>query len=245
LQKFGHAIGMPNIEHTIDYGWLFFLTKPLHYIFNFLVKQFSSIILALIIISIILKLITWPLTSSSHITMQRMHILSPEIKEIRQRFKDNPQLMNSEIFALYKRQKINPMSSFLPAILQMLMLFPLYKVLSFSIELYQVSFPFWISDLSSKDPTSILNLFGILPFQAPDFFQVGAWPVLMGLTMIIQQMLSSIPESHEQKMMQYIMPIFFTWIMSALPSGVVIYWTLMNVLTILQILYLNIRLKKA
>lgn len=240
LKKFGQEMNMPNIENTIDYGWLFFLTKPVNYILKLLIEKLASIVAALLLLTVLLKLLSWPFTRSSHIAMKRMQELTPEINEIRQRLKATPELMNREIFALYKRHKINPISGCLPSFLQMLFLFPLYKVLSISIDLRNAAFPFWINDLSLPDPTSFVNLFGLLPFNAPDFLHIGAWPILMGITMIVQQMLSSVPVMDKNsKMLQYMLPIFFTWIMSTVAAGVVIYWTITNVLTIVQILWIN------
>jgi|GEM_PF-3115887 len=241
LRQFSQNYQIPNIENAIDYGWLFFLTKPVNYILNLLIDKVASIALALIILTVLLKLLTWHLTSKSHITMNKINQLTPAINELKHRLKDNPQLMNQEIFALYKKNHVNPLSGCLPSILQMLLLFPLYKVLSFSIDMRFASFPGWISDLSSCDPTSWINLFGLLPFSAPDFLHIGAWPVLMGISMIFQQKLttSTAAQTPDQKFMLYGMPIFFTWMMANLATGVVVYWTLTNVLTIAQIAWIT------
>lgn len=240
LKEFGQIIGMKNIESSIDYGWLFFLTKPVNYMLHTLINKLASIVWALIILTVLLKLLSWPFTRSSHVAMQKLQQINPEIAQIKERLKGNPELMNREIFALYKKYKINPISGCLPSVLQMLFLFPLYKVLSVSIDLRCASFPFWIKDLSAPDPTSILNLFGLLPFKAPDILSIGAWPVLMGITMFAQQMISGTPSTNKEgKMLQYMLPVFFTWIMASVASGVVIYWTLTNVLTVAQLLWIN------
>ncbi len=241
LKQFGDTNNLHNIENTIDYGWLFFLTKPVNYILKKLIEIFASIFWALIIITLLLKMITWPFTRSSHIAIKRIHQLNPAISDIKHRLKDNPELMNKEIFSLYKKYKINPVSGCLPSVLQMIFLFPLYKVLSFSIYLRYASFPGWIKDLSAADPTSWINLFGMLPFSAPEFLHIGAWPILMGISMFVQQKLStSTPATtSDQKMMQFGLPVLFTWMMSNLSTGVVIYWTMTNTLTIAQILWIE------
>jgi len=240
INKDGKTIG---IENTIDYGWLFFLTKPVNYILDWLIKHLG-VIFALVLFSIILKAITWPMTTSSHVSARRLRDINPQLQEIRTRLKGSPQIMHAETSRLYKQHGINPISGCLPSILQLLLLFPLYKVLSFSITLYGASFPFWIKDLSLPDPTSFANLFGLLPFTPPAFLHVGAWPIIMGITMIVQQKLSSTPVPDEQKLLFTLMPIFFTWLMSSFPAGVLIYWTLMNMLTILQIIFIDYREKR-
>lgn len=240
LKQFGATYNVPNIENAIDYGWLFFLTKPVNYILNLLISKISSIALALVVLTLLLKLMTWPFTKKSHIATKRIHELTPAVNDIKHRLKDNPQLMNKEIFALYKKYDINPVSGCLPSFLQMLFLFPLYKVLSFSIDMRFASFPGWIKDLSAQDPTSWMNLFGLLPYSAPDFLHIGIWPILMGLTMLVQQNLTSAgPQTNEQKFMLYGLPVLFTWMMSNLATGVVIYWTITNILTVLQIMLIN------
>ncbi len=238
LQHFGTQTNTRNIENIIDYGWLFFMTKPVHYVLDLLIENLG-VIFALILLTLILKLMTWPFTTSSHRSAQRMHAISPQINELRARYKETPAVMNKEIHALYKKHGINPLGGCLPSFVQMIMVFPLYKVLSFNINLYGASFPFWIKDLSMPDPTSFFNLFGLLPFAAPDFLHIGLWPVLMGVTSIVQQKLSSAPIPDEQKMMMYMLPVLFTWIMASLPAGVVIYWTLTNAFTIAQIMWIN------
>lgn len=240
INKDGNTIG---IENTIDYGWLFFLTKPVNYILDLLI-QHLGVILALILFSIILKAMTWPMTTSSHVSARRLRDINPQLQEIRTRLKGSPQILHAETSRLYKQHGINPISGCLPSVLQLLLLFPLYKVLSFSISLYGASFPFWIKDLSLPDPTSFANLFGLLSFTPPAFLHVGAWPIIMGITMIVQQKLSSTPVPDEQKLLFTLMPIFFTWLMSSFPAGVLIYWTLMNVLTILQIIFIDYREKR-
>lgn len=240
INKDGNTIG---IENTIDYGWLFFLTKPVNYILDLLI-QHLGVILALILFSIILKAMTWPMTTSSHVSARRLRDINPQLQEIRTRLKGSPQILHAETSRLYKQHGINPISGCLPSVLQLLLLFPLYKVLSFSISLYGASFPFWIKDLSLPDPTSFANLFGLLSFTPPAFLHVGAWPIIMGITMIVQQKLSSTHVPDEQKLLFTLMPIFFTWLMSSFPAGVLIYWTLMNVLTILQIIFIDYREKR-
>ena len=237
MNIFSKNYNINRLDESIDYGWLFFLTKPVNAFLNFLIEKFSSVAIALIALTLILKGVSWPLTASSQRSMKKMQKVGPEINAIKERLKGNQALISQEIFALYKREKINPISGCLPMVLQILLLFPLYKVLSFSIELRFAPFLFWVKDLSAADPTSWTNLFGILPWNALEFLQVGAWPFLMGISMFFQQKLSSSMEQNPA--MTYALPVFFTWMMSTMPAGVVIYWTITNVLSIIQAVMIN------
>jgi YidC/Oxa1 family membrane protein insertase len=238
MSAFSKKYNVSRLDESVDYGWLFFLTKPVNAFLNFLIEKFSSVAIALVALTLILKGISWPLTASSQRSMKKMQKVGPEINAIKERFKGNQALISQEIFALYKREKINPVSGCLPMVLQILLLFPLYKVLSFSIELRYAPFFFWIKDLSGADPTSWTNLFGILPWNALEFLKVGAWPFLMGISMFFQQKLSS-STMEQNPAMTYGLPVFFTWMMSTMPAGVVIYWTITNVLSIIQAIMVN------
>ncbi len=240
IQKISH---IEQFDNVFDYGWLFFLTKPFHYLFQLFINFFSNIIIALIVFTLMLKIITWPLATSGHIASLRMRKIAPEIEKIKEIYKNDSVQMNAKIFELYKKHGINPLSGCLPIVLQMILMFPLYKVLSFSIHLMHEPF-LWISDLASKDNCYIINLFGLLNFSVPDILAIGIWPILMGISMFIQQELSSLNADENQKMIQYLMPFIFMFMMANIPTAVIIYWTLTNFLTIIQILIINHKEKK-
>lgn len=236
IKDFEDRNKVTDLEKSLDYGWFFFLTKPMNAAMNFLIEKVSSVGLALVLMTLILKFISWPITARSNRAMVKMKELAPRINDLKILYKDDSQLLNQQIFALYKKEGVNPLSGCLPVLLQIPLFFPLYKVLSISIAMRFAPFPFWIQDLSVADPTTWSNLFGLLPFAQLPVLKVGAWPILMGISMFIQQRFSSSTET-ENHMMTYGLPILFTWMMSTVPAGVVIYWTLTNFLNILQILW--------
>lgn len=242
LKKFESYYEIDGMEKSIDYGWFFFLTKPMHAAMDWMIKQFGSVALALISLILLIKIISLPFTTRGHKAMLKMQRLSPQINDIKERLKENPQQMNMEIFALYKKEKINPISGCLPVLIQIPLFFPLYKVLSVSIKLRHAPFLFWIKDLSAADTTHWSNFFGILPWEAIPIFSIGAWPLIMGITMLIQQKFSATSEM-QSPLMLYALPIIFTWMMSSLPSGLVIYWSLTNILSIAHMIWLNKTLK--
>ena len=229
-----------NIEHfdlAIDFGWFYFLTKPFFYALNWANDILGNFGLAILAITVIVKLVFFPLANKSYKSMARMRILSPQLQQLKERFGNDRQRMNQEMMALYKREKVNPAAGCLPILVQIPVFFALYKVLFVSIEMRQAPFFGWVKDLSVADPTSIFNLFGLLPYSTnflPDFLNLGVWPILMGITMVLQQKLNPKPPDPVQAKIFAWMPVAFTFLLATFPAGLVIYWTWNNLLSICQ-----------
>lgn len=225
-----------RFDLAIDFGWLYFLTKPFFYLLDFLYKNIANFGICILILTVLVRLALFPLANNSFKTFARMRQLTPEINRLKERYGDDKMRMNQELMALYKKEKLNPMAGCLPLLLQLPVFFALYKVLSVSIEMRHAPFFGWIHDLSAPDPTSIINLFGLLPFEP--FFNLGAWPLIMGVTMFLQQKLNPPPTDPMQARMMSFLPIVFTFICAGFPSGLVIYWTWGNILSGLQQWYI-------
>ena len=237
LDSYAEQLNIANFDLAIDFGWFYFLTKPFFYALNFLFSMFGNFGVAIIIFTAIMRLAMYPLASKSYRSMGKMRQLAPKLQEMRERHGDDRQKLNQEMMALYKQEKVNPAAGCLPILLQIPIFFALYKVLYVSIEMRHAPFYGWVQDLSDVDPTSILNLFGLLPYSVdmfPQFMSIGIWPILMGLTMWVQMRLNPTPPDPIQaKIFQY-MPIFFTFLLAGFPAGLVIYWTVNNLLSVIQ-----------
>lgn len=235
LDYYEQKLNIKHFDLAVDYGYLYFMTKPLSYLMIMLNEYAGNIGIAILLITIIIKLLLFPLASKSYLSMQRMKSIQPKIKQIQNIYADDKQRLNEELFKLYKKEKINPAGSCLPMFLQLPFMFALYKVMLITIEMRHAPFYGWIDDLSVADPTSIFNLFGLLPFSVPQFLQIGAWPIIMGITMFIQQAATPqmTTDAHQKRIMM-MMPILFTYMMSSFSVGLIIYWTFSNVLQILQ-----------
>ena len=223
-----------KLDLSVDFGWFYFLTKPLFYALNFLSVLFSNFGVGIIILTIFIRVLLFPLANKSFKSMNSMRILTPEIQRIRERYKDDRNKMNQEMFALYKEKKINPAAGCLPILIQIPIFFALYKVLFVSIEMRHAPFFGWIKDLSAPDPTSIFNLFGLIPWDPPIFLTIGIWPLLMGLTMYLQQKINPPPPDPIQAKVFMMLPFIFTFLLATFPSGMVVYWTINNILSIGQ-----------
>lgn len=235
LDYYEQRLNIKHFDLAVDYGYLYFITKPLSYLMLMLTEYARNIGIAILLITILIKLLLFPLANKSYRSMKKMKEIQPKIKQLQKVYGDDKQKLNEELFALYKKDKINPAGSCLPMIMQIPFMFALYKVMMISIEMRHAPFFGWIKDLSAPDPTSIFNLFGLLPYTVPSFLQVGAWPIIMGVTMYIQQAMSPqvSTDSTQQKMM-LMLPILFTYMMSSLSVGLIIYWSFSNVLQIIQ-----------
>ena len=185
-------------------------------------------------VTVIVKLLFFPLANKSYKAMSEMKKLQPEMLKLRERFKDDRQKLNTEMMALYKRSKVNPASGCLPIVIQIPVFFSLYKVLFVTIEMRHAPFYGWISDLSAPDPTTIFNLFGVIPWDVPQFLIIGAWPLIMGVTMWLQMKLNPQPPDPIQAKIFMIMPVIFTIMLAPFPAGLVIYWSWNNLLSIAQ-----------
>ena len=248
LDKYADELGIKNFDLAIDFGWFYFLTKPFFYAINWLYGMLGNFGLAIIGFTGLMRLVLFPLANKSYRSMGKMRELSPKIKKMREDFGDDRAKLNQEMMALYKTEKVNPAAGCLPILLQIPIFFALYKVLYVSLEMRHAPFYGWIKDLSAVDPTSVFNLFGLLPYSVdmlPSFMAIGVWPILMGISMAIQMRLNPPPPDPIQaKIFQY-MPIFFTFLLAGFPAGLVIYWTSNNVLSITQQWWITSSMKKS
>ena len=227
-------LNVNKFDLSVDFGWFYFLTKPLFYALHYLSTLFQNFGIGIIILTIFIRILMFPLANKSFKSMNSMRILTPEIKRIRERFKDDRTKMNQEMFALYKEKKINPAAGCLPILIQIPIFFALYKVLFVSIEMRHAPFFGWIKDLSAPDPTSLFNLFGLIPWDPPLFLNIGIWPLLMGATMYLQQKINPPPPDPIQAKIFLMLPFIFTFLLATFPSGMVVYWTVNNILSIAQ-----------
>ncbi len=231
--------GIPRFELSIDFGWYYFLTKPFLYFLGFLYSLVGNMGIAILIFATLLRIAMLPIAQKTYESMAKMKTIQPKIKALQERYKDDRQRLQIEMMNLYKRDKVNPASGCLPMLIQIPVFFALYKVLSVSILMRQAPFYGWIKDLSMPDPSSVFTAFGYLSWPIPSFLNIGVWPLIMGLTMIIQQKLSpQVSTNKDQKVMMMMMPIIFTFMMGNFASGLVIYWTWSNILSIAQQKYI-------
>jgi YidC/Oxa1 family membrane protein insertase len=249
LDGYSESLGIKNFDLAIDFGWFYFLTKPFFYLLDILSGYLGNFGLAILAVTVLVKLLFFPLANKSYKSMSAMKKLQPKMMEIKERFGNDKQRMNQEVMELYRREKVNPASSCLPIVIQIPVFFALYKVLFVSIEMRHAPFYGWVKDLSAPDPTSFINLFGLLPFAVPDFIphfiSIGAWPIIMGVLMFLQMKLNPPPPDPVQARIFMLMPIFFTFIMAPFPAGLVIYWAWNNLLSISQQWYIMKRMEKA
>jgi YidC/Oxa1 family membrane protein insertase len=234
----GKKYQFSNFDKTVDFGIFYFLTKPIFLLITFLNSFFHNFCFSIILLTIIVKLILFPIATKSYISMGKMKLLAPQIKSIRENIKDKME-QNRKIMELYKEKQVNPLSGCLPIMLQIPVFFALYKVLYISLEMRGAEFIWWIKDLSMKDPTSMFNLFGLLPFDVPSFLQIGVLPILMGVTTYLQQSLSPRSNDPTQDMIIKTMPFFLIFIFASFPAGIVLYWVVNNILSISQQFYIE------
>ena len=237
IDAYSEELNIANFDLAIDFGWFYFMTKPFFYAINWLNGLLGNFGFAILAFTVVIRLVLYPLANKSYRSMAKMRALSPKLTKMREQYKDDRTKLNQEMMQLYKTEKVNPAAGCLPILLQIPVFFALYKVLYVSIEMRQAPFIGWIKDLSEIDPTSIFNLFGLLPYSTsfvPDFLNIGLWPIAMGLSMFIQQRLNPPPPDPVQAKIFLWMPVFFTFLLAGFPAGLVIYWTWNNTLSILQ-----------
>jgi len=234
LDAYGQALDLPRFDRAIDFGWFFFLTIPLFKFLRFIHEHVANFGLAIMVFTVCVRAAFFPIANRSFQAMNKMKKLQPEIKKLQARFADDRAKLNQEMMALYKREKANPVSGCLPLVIQIPVFFALYKVLFVTIEMRQAPFWGWINDLSSPDPTTIFNLFGLIPWDPPAMLHIGVWPLIMGITMFLQQKLNPQPPDPIQARMFAILPVVFTFLLAKFPAGLVIYWSWSNTLSILQ-----------
>ncbi len=234
IDHYEEKYGIEKFYLSIDWGWFRFLTRPMFYFLNYLHGLVGNFGIAILLLTVALKLVFFPLANKSYKAMSRMRKLQPEMMRLKERFGDDRTRLNQEMMALYKREKVNPASGCLPIVIQIPVFFALYKVLFVTIEMRHAPFFGWIGDLSAPDPTSVFNLFGLIPWNPPQFLMLGAWPLIMGVTMFLQQKLNPQPPDPIQAKMFTILPVVFTFMLAHFPAGLVIYWTWNNILSIIQ-----------
>lgn len=234
IDAYEEALNIRQFDLLIDWGWFYFITRPMFWLIDHLFNLFGNFGLAILGATVIVKLLFFPLANMSYVSMARMKKLQPKMMEIRERHKDDRMKQQEETVKLYREEKVNPAAGCLPMLLQIPVFFALYKTLYVTIEMRHAPFFGWIQDLSAPDPTSLFNLFGLLPFEAPTFLAIGIWPLIMGVTMFLQMQMNPAPPDPTQQMIFRWMPVLFTFMMAGFPAGLVIYWTWNNLLSILQ-----------
>jgi YidC/Oxa1 family membrane protein insertase len=239
LEQYQENYGITNFDLAVDFGWFYFLTKPIFYALHWLNEALGNFGLAILALTVVIKLIFFPLANKSYKSMAKMRKLQPKMMELRERFGEDKQRLNQEMMALYKKEGANPISGCLPILIQIPVFFALYKVMFVTIEMRHAPFYGWIQDLSAPDPTTILNGFGLLPWGAPDLgmlnvLNIGIWPLLMGISMFLQQKLNPQPPDPVQAKVFLMMPVIFTFLLATFPAGLVVYWTWNNILSMAQ-----------
>lgn len=223
-----------RFDRMIDWGWFYWITKPMFLLIDWLYKLVGNFGIAILLVTLIVKGIFYPLASKSYASMSKMKKLQPAMADIKAKYADDKVKQQQETMELYKREKINPLAGCLPVVVQIPVFFSLYKVLYVTIEMRHAPFFGWIHDLSAADPTTIFNLFGLIPWTPPHMLMLGIWPLIMGVTMFVQMKLNPAPPDPTQAMLFTYMPIIFTFMMASFPAGLVIYWSWNNSLSILQ-----------
>ena len=223
-----------RFDLLIDWGWFYFLTKPLFFAIDFFYKMIGNFGVAILLVTVLIKLALFPLANKSYVSMSKMKKLQPEMTKIKERFPDDKTRQQQATMELYKKEKVNPASGCLPIVIQIPIFFSLYKVLFVTIEMRHAPFFGWIKDLSAPDPTTVFNLFGLIPFDPPSFLMIGIWPLIMGVSMFVQMRLNPAPPDPIQAQIFAWMPVMFTFLLAPFPAGLVIYWAWNNTLSVLQ-----------
>lgn len=238
IKAYQQDLHIPKFDLTIDFGWFYFLTKPFLGFLNWLYAMVGNMGLAILIFATLLRIALLPIATKSYQSMAKMKQVQPKIKALQEQYKNDKLRLNQEMMLLYKREKINPAGGCLPLFIQIPVFFALYKVLSVSLQMRQAPFFGWIHDLSAPDPSSVFTAFGHLPWPIPSFLDLGVWPILMGLTMFVQQKLNPPPADKAQENVFKLLPVIFMFMLGSFASGLVIYWTWSNILSIAQQKYI-------
>ncbi len=230
--------GIDRFELLIDWGWFYFITKPMFWLLHYLYLFLGNYGLAILAATVLIKLVMFPLSNKSYASMAEMKKLQPELMRIRELYKDDPMQQQKAMMELYRKHQVSPMSGCLPMLVQIPIFFALYKVLFVTIDMRHQPFYGWIRDLSAPDPTNLFNLFGLIPWDPPSFLHIGVLPLVMGLTMWVQMKLNPPPPDPIQRRLFDLMPILFTFLLAPFPAGLVLYWTWNNILSIFQQYYI-------
>ncbi len=240
LDRYTTQYKIAKFDRLIDWGWFYFITKPMFFLIDGIYKVVGNFGLAIIGVTFLVKLVFFPLANRSYMSMAKMKAAQPQLAALKERYPDDKVKQQQEMMQIYKREKINPVAGCLPMVIQIPVFFALYKVLFITIEMRQAPFVLWIRDLSQPDPTNIFNLFGVLPFNPTDlpvfghFLAIGLLPLIMGFSMFLQMKMNPEPTDPVQKQLFAFMPVIFTFMLGTFPSGLVLYWTCNNTLTLLQ-----------
>lgn len=240
LEDYEKALGWKHIDLSVDFGMYYFLTKPLYYLLHWLgdlAGDFGfagNFGLGIIMLTFVVRIVVFPLANTSYRSFAKLRKVSPQMYELRKKYEDDKEKLQQALVKLYEKEKVNPMAGCMPILIQIPIFFALFKVLQISIEMRHAPFYGWIDDLSAPDPTSIFNLFGLIPWDPPGFLMIGAWPIIMLFFMILQKKMSPPPQDKMQKAMMDFMPFFITYILAGFASGLVIYWTFSNALSVIQ-----------
>ncbi|MDX2103121.1 MAG: membrane protein insertase YidC [Alphaproteobacteria bacterium] len=237
LTRYKNEVGITSFDFAVDWGWFHFLTRPIFYLLEIIQGLVGNFGVAILLLTVLIKGLFFPLANKSYVMMSKMRALTPKMTELREKYAEDKQRLQQEMMQLYKSEKVNPLSGCLPILLQIPVFFALYKVLFVTIEMRHAPFFGWIRDLSAPDPTSIFNLFGLLPYEVPGFLLsvgLGIWPLIMGVTMWVQQRLNPPPPDPIQARIFAWMPVIFTFMLAGFPAGLVIYWAWNNLLSIAQ-----------
>ncbi len=237
---YNKELGLNHFDLLIDWGWFYFITKPMFLVMDFFFRFFGNFGLAILMVTVLVKIVFFPLANKSYASMAKMKAVQPQMMALRERFANDKPKQQQELMELYKREKINPLAGCLPIVIQIPVFFSLYKVLFVTIEMRHAPFFGWIHDLSAQDPTNIFNLFGLISFDPTvlpligPFLHMGIWPIIMGITMWIQMKLNPAPPDPTQAMIFNWMPLIFTFMLANFPAGLVIYWAWNNLLSVVQ-----------
>jgi len=236
-------LNIPLFDRVIDYGTFYFITKPLFALLHWLYQQTGTMGAAILLLTVIVRLLMFPLANKSYQSMNKMKDLQPRVDELKARYSgtatEERLQLSQEVMKLYKENKVNPASGCLPMLLQLPVFLAMYKILVISLDMRHAPFWGWIPDLSAPDTAYILNAFGHIPLDLPSFLHIGVWPILMGISMYISQLFNPKPTDKTQVILMNTMPIMMVFIAAPLPAGLAIYWTWSNLLSILQQLYIK------
>ncbi|PZN98214.1 MAG: membrane protein insertase YidC [Hyphomicrobiales bacterium] len=234
INGYEQNLGIKRFDLLIDWGWFYFITKPMFFLLDWIYKHVGNFGVAILVVTMLLKGLFFPLASKSYASMAKMKAMQPEMLALRERYADDKMKQQQALMELYKTQKINPLAGCWPVLVQIPVFFALYKILFITIEMRHAPFFGWIRDLAAPDPTNLFNLFGVLPFTPPSMLHLGLWPIIMGITMFVQMKMNPEPPDPVQKMMFTWMPVFFTFLLGSFPAGLVIYWSWNNLLSVMQ-----------